>query len=135
MLIARQNLDLILKAHDRAFETSIQALGDARDLVVAAKQCEIDRLQARVDALEKALAYERARADALVDRLLVRDAKVAAVALAAVAAATEKDLAMGKTRNAIQEVFDKLADLGEPPAPGEPRAFDFAGGGEGVAGV
>lgn len=132
MIITRATLDLIIAARDMAFQTAVKALGESRELVVAAKQCEIDSLKSRVESLEAALKYERARADALVDRLLVRDAKVAAVAPAAVAAATEKDLAEGKKRAVLTEIFDKLAETGQEPPPGEPRAFEFAGGGQAV---
>lgn len=113
----------------------VSTLVEARDLVVAAKQAEIDGLMKRVAQLEKDWAYERSRADALVDRLLVRDARVAAVAPAAVAAAVEHDLLEGRKRGALQEIFDDVARVGEDPPPAEARAFDFAGGGKGVKGV
>lgn len=133
MIIARSSVDLIVKAKDDAFETAVRVLGESRELVVAAKQCEIDALKAQLSTAEAALKYERARADALVDRLLVRDAKVAAVAPAAVAAAVESDIALGKKRDEVQKIFDNLATVGAEPPPGEPRAFTFAGGGKGVS--
>lgn len=133
MLLSRASVDLIVAAKDAAFETAVRVLGESRELVLAAKQCEVDALKAALSTAEAALKYERSRADALVDRLLVRDAKVAAVAPAAVAAATEHDVLEGKKRAVISEIFDHLAETGAEPPAGEPRAFDFAGGGRGVS--
>lgn len=130
--IARAAVDLILEAHTNSFTTAVKALGESRELVVAAMQNEIDSLKSRIELLEQDLSYERKRADTLVDRLLVRDARVAAVAPAAIAAATEHDILEGKKRPEILKIFDEVAQVGEGANPHEPRGFDFAGGGKGV---
>ena len=133
MFFSRKTLDLVVEARDRAFEAAVKVLGEARDLIVAAKQAEIDSLRDRVSRLEDDVRYERARADALVDRLLVRDAKVAAVAPAAIAAAAEMDVENAKKRDVIQQAFDQLTETaGDIPAPTELRAHEFAGGGRAV---
>lgn len=134
MLISRTALDLIVAAKDAAFRASVEATAQARDVLLAAKQAEIDFLKSHITKLERAIQYEKTRADALVDRLLVRDAKVAAVAPVAVAAAVEKDTKTAQRRDEVQRVFDEVASVGaDPTPPAEPRAFDFAGGGRGVA--
>lgn len=133
MLYWRSTLNLVVEARDQAFQVTVKALGEVRELVVAAKQAEIDALRAQISRLEKDLAYEKSRGDALVDRLLVRDAHVAAVAPVAVAAAAERDVETAKKRSQVQAVFDELATIGDlPPARPEARAFEFPGGGRSV---
>lgn len=134
MFISRTALNLIVASKDEAFRSAVDATAQARELVLAAKQAEIDFLKSHIAKLERAVQYEKTRADTLVDRLLVRDAKVAAVAPAAVAAAVEKDVKTAARRDEVQRVFDEVASVGaDPVPPAEPRAFDFAGGGRGVA--
>lgn len=117
MFLSQRFFDLLIKAKDESLSLSL-----------ASKQNEIVLLKQLVDRLEGEIKYERARADSLVDRLLLRDARVAAVAPAAIAAAAERDkVAVEK----LKETFAGLAEVGEMPdpgAPGEPRAVEVAGG-------
>lgn len=117
MFLTHRTHDLIVKAKDESFSLSL-----------ASKQNEVVMLKSLIERLTEEVKYERARADSLVDRLLLRDAKVAAVAPAAIAAAAERDkVAVEK----LKETFAGLAEVGEMPdpgAPGEPRAVEVAGG-------
>lgn len=114
MFITNRILDLIVKTKDESY-----------GIALGAKQNEIVALTARIEVLAEEVRYERARADGLVDRLLMRDAKVAAVAPAAIAAAAERDKVAVKK---LEETFAGLAEVGEIPESREPRAFDVAGG-------
>ena len=117
---------MFLSAH--VFDLLVKAKDDSFAIAIGAKENEIASLRERIETLTEEVSYERHRADGLVDRLLMRDAKVAAVAPAAVAAAAERDkVAVAR----LKETFAGLAEVGEmpsPDAPGEPRAFDVAGG-------
>lgn len=117
MFLTHRTHDLIVKAMNESFGLSISS-----------KHNEIVSLNKLIDRLTEEVKYERARADSLVDRLLLRDAKVAAVAPAAIAAAAERDKV---TVEKLKETFAGLAEVGEMPdpgAPGEPRAVEVAGG-------
>ena len=114
MFITNRMLDLIVKTKDESFGLSLSSAHN-----------EITLLNRLVDRLDGEVKYERARADALVDRLLMRDARVAAVAPAAVAAAAERDKVV---TDRFREAFEGLNDVGEAPVASEPRAFDIAGG-------
>lgn len=114
MFLTRGTFDLIVKTKDESYA-----------IALGAKQNEIIALNARLEVLAEEVHYERHRADGLVDRLLMRDAKVAAVAPAAVAAAAERDKVAVER---LKETFAGLAEVGEIPEPKEPRAFDVAGG-------
>src|ERR1035437_3306001 len=109
MFVTDRVLDIILKAKEDSFEISITALDVAHTLAVASLQNEIIGLKRTATLLEEKLKYERARADGLVDRLLVRDARVAAVAPSAVAAAVHKDAEGAKKLAAI---FDEMNSVG-----------------------
>lgn len=119
MFITRSILDLVVRTKDECFA-----------IAIGAKENEVIQLRQINTGLSEALRYERARADALVDRLLTRDAKVSAVAPHAIAAAVERDEVAVK---ALKEAFSGLAEVGEIPEAKEARAFDFAGGGSAVA--
>lgn len=119
MFITDRVLDLIVKTKDSCFE-----------IALGAKENEIRYLKNTLEKLEEELSYERHRADALCDRLLVRDARVASVSPAAVELAKHKDEVAVK---ALRETFEGLNDVGEIPPPTESRAFSFAGGGSAVA--
>jgi hypothetical protein len=114
MFITDRVLDIILKAKDQAHA-----------LAVASLQNEIIGLKRTATLLEEKLKYESARADGLVDRLLVRDARVAAVAPSAVAAAVHKDAESVKV---LSKIFDEINLTGVDLPPSEQRAVDVAGG-------
>lgn len=114
MFVTDRVLDIILKAKD-----------DAHNLSVACLQNEIAALAKHSASLEAQLKYERARADGLVDRLLVRDARVAAVAPSAIAAAVHKDAEAAKV---IAKIFDELNSAGVEFPSSEQRSFEMAGG-------
>ena len=117
MFLTHRTHALIVKAMNESFGLSLQS-----------KHNEVVMFAALAERLTEEVKYERARADSLVDRLLLRDAKVAAVAPAAIAAAAERDQV---TVEKLKETFAGLAEVGEMPdpgAPGEPRAVEVAGG-------
>ena len=114
MFITDRVLDIILKAKD-----------DAHALAVASLQNEIIGLKRTANILEEKLRYESARADGLVDRLLVRDARVAAVAPSAVAAAVHKDAEGAKV---LRKIFDEMNSAGVDFPPQDSRSFEVAGG-------
>lgn len=117
MFITDRVLNIILKAKDEAFA-----------LAIAAKDHEIEVFKAANSRLIEELNYERAKADGLVDRLLVRDAKVAAVAPAAIEAGKLKDAVAVQRFKEVEKLFDSLGDIGgEVPAP-DARTFTIAGG-------
>ena len=123
MFFSRYSLDVIVKTKDEALV-----------IIVAAKQSEINSAHDEIDRLREELEYERHRADALVDRLLVRDARVAAVAPAALAAAAQMDKETLARAKAVADVMNEPAGAIPSefnPAAG-PRAFEFAGRGRGV---
>ena len=110
---------------DRVLDIILKAKTEAHALAVASLQNEIIGLKRTANILEEKLRYESARADGLVDRLLVRDARVAAVAPSAVAAAVHKDAEAAKV---IAKIFDELNSAGQEfPGP-EQRSFEIAGG-------
>ena len=82
MFVTDRVLDIILKSKDESYLLAVSAKDASHALAVASLQNEILGLKRTATILEEQLRYERARADGLVDRLLVRDARVAAVACA-----------------------------------------------------
>lgn len=118
-------LDLIVKTKDDAHALVVDALRSAHSVALGAQANEILALKKTVEDLAAQLKYERARGDGLVDRLLVRDAKVAAVSPAAVAVAEYKDANAAKK---LQEIFDSVNAMGAEVPVTEHRAFDMAGG-------
>ena len=125
MFVTDRVLDIILKAKDESYLLAVSAKDASHALAVASLQNEILGLKRTATILEEQLRYERARADGLVDRLLVRDARVAAVAPSAVAAAVHKDAEAVKKLTAI---FDEINMTGVDFPAKEQRAFDMAGG-------
>ena len=121
MFVTDRVLDIILKAKD----DTLVAHTDAHALAVASLQNEIIGLKRTATILEEKLKYESARADGLVDRLLVRDARVAAVAPTAVAAATYRD---EKAAEQLKKVFDEINSAGVDFPVKEQRSFEIAGG-------
>ena len=110
---------------EKVFNLLMTAKDDSYKLALGAKEVEIDVLMRTISDLSEQLKYEKARSDGLVDRLLVRDARVAAVAPSAVAAAQYKDAEAVKK---LTEIFSSMNEMGvEVPAP-EQRTFEIAGG-------
>lgn len=110
---------------NRVFDILINALDASHRIAIGAKECEIEVLTRTISDLAEQLKYEKARADGLVDRLLVRDARVAAVAPSAVAAAAYKD---GEAVKKLTEIFSSMNEMGaDIPAP-QQRTFEMAGG-------
>ena len=125
MFITDRVLDIILKAKDESYLLAVSAKDASHALAVASLQNEIIGLRRAATLLEEKLKYESARADGLVDRLLVRDARVAAVAPSAVAAAVYKD---EKAAEQLKKIFDEINMVGVDFPAKEQRAFDMAGG-------
>lgn len=125
MFVTDRVLDIILKAKDESYLLAISAKDASHALAVASLQNEIAGLRRTATLLEEKLKYESARADGLVDRLLVRDAHVAAVAPTAVAAAAYKD---EKAVEKLKEIFDEMNSAGVDFPEKDQRAFEMAGG-------
>lgn len=136
MFVTDRVLDIILKAKDEAHSLAYRSVAESCELVVSAErnahtiavaslQNEINGLRRTATLLEEKLKYESARADGLVDRLLVRDANVAAVAPSAIATAVHKDAEAVKK---ITAIFDEMNAAGVDFPEKEQRAFDVAGG-------
>lgn len=106
------------------------------DALRQAHTTEVVVLRSRIHELEEQVKYERAKADSLYDRLLIRDAKVAPVQAVALAAATAE--AKDPKKNITEElsrVFDQLASVGEAPdEQQQAEAHTFAGGGVAISG-
>lgn len=110
---------------NQAFNLLVAAKDDSFRIALGAKECEIEVLTRTISDLAEQLKYERARADSLVDRLLVRDARVAAVAPVAIDIAKHKDSEAVKK---LTEIFSSMNEMGaDVPAP-QQRAFGIAGG-------
>lgn len=125
MFITQKILDLVVKTKDESFALSINAVDIAHRLAVGAQANEIVALKNTVDDLRGQLKYERARGDGLVDRLLVRDARVAAVAPAAVAAAVYKD---EQAAQKLKVIFDEINSAGVDFPSHDNRVVEMAGG-------
>lgn len=109
---------------------ALDAMQTGYETGMEAKCSEVGMLRGELEkALEQA-RYERQRADALVDRLLERDARVAAVAPEARALADAKTVQSVKT---VEKLFDEINLAGEdlPDRIAEPQITEFAGGGKG----
>lgn len=130
MLMSARVFDIVVKTKDDAYALALAAFNDSHALAISAKENEIRYLKEINNSLSDALKYERAKSDGLVDRLLVRDARVAAVSPAAVEIAKHKDVEAVKK---LTEIFDQMNEMGDVPAPKETRAFEFPGGGSAVA--
>lgn len=139
MFITERVLDIVVTTKDQAFNATTTANGNAyalalsafngaHDLAISSKESEIRSLRAQVEDLTGQLKFEKARGDALVDRLLQKEAHVAAVApLAAHVAKHQDDEAVKR----LKVVFDQMGDMGDIPPPremAEGRAFSMAGG-------
>ena len=125
-LSAKATIDILISTKDEAFRVSLGAIGQAHEQVLEAKQIEVEALKRMLADLGEQIRYERARADSLVDRLLVRDAHVAAVSPVAIAAAKMRD---EETVKRLRETFEQMNDVGVAPASvAEARAFELAGG-------
>lgn len=131
MFISERVFDVVVKTKDDAFAVALSAFYESHKIALGAKEVEIEALKRTIDDLVAQLAYERAKSDGLVDRLLVRDAKVAAVSPVAIEIAKHKDKEAVKK---LAEIFDNLNDIAAdpPPAPQGNRAFEFSGGGSAV---
>jgi len=110
-----------------SYQIALGAMREAYEVVLSAKQAEADMLRRQIADLMSREKYLQAKADNLVDRLLVRDAKVAAVAPMAIEVAKARD---EETVKRLRETFEQLNDVGITPASAvkEPRAFELAGG-------
>lgn len=125
MFLTGKILDLVVKTKDDAYALALSAFNESHQIAIGAKENEIRYLKTTLEEVRKKLDYERAKSDGLVDRLLVRDAQVAAVSPAAVELAKHKDVEAIKV---LRDTFAGLNDIGEISAPKEPRAFELAGG-------
>lgn len=114
MFITNRILDLVVTTKD-----------DCYAIALGAKENEIRYLKDSIEELSAQLKYERSRADGLVDRLLVRDARVAAVSPAAIEIAKHKD---EQAVSKLKAIFDDMNAMGADIPSKDTRAFDLAGG-------
>jgi hypothetical protein len=127
-------LEKLLGSMEEGRNCLVSEMRARNDEIIEAKNVEIRFLMEKVRALEKAAAYERERADQLVDRLLVKDAKVAPIASmsqAAVQSASELDR---KKMEEMEGVFNSINDVGEDEGGAEPAKTMFTHGGSIVRG-
>ena len=129
MFITARVFDIVVKTKDDSYALALSAFNESHVLALAAKENEILYLKNDLEDLKTQLKYEKARADNLVDRLLIKEAKVAAVSPMALEAAKEKDEHAVKN---LKIIFDQLNDVAAEIPAKETRAFDFAGGGSAV---
>lgn len=119
------------------FKYALEAQKQLTAALLETKAVEAALLRSRIQELEQLVKYERAKADGLYDRLLIRDAKVAPVQAVALAQATAE--AKDPKKNITEElsrVFDQLAGVGESDEPPHiPMEVNtFAGGGSAISG-
>jgi len=126
MFLTERILNLVVKAKDDAYAISLSAFDAAHGISMGAKEVEIEALTRVIADLAEQLKYERARADGLVDRLLVRDAKVASVSPSAIELAKYKDTQAVKK---LGEIFESINEMGAEVPIKETGVFEFAGGG------
>ena len=126
MFLTQRILGLVAQTKDDAYAVALAALHQARELAVSAKQAEIARLDAQISDLKEELRYEKKRGDTLVDRLLQKEARIAAVAPVAEHVVKHQDAEAVKR---LKVVFDEInsMDAHIPPV-SEGRAFEMAGG-------
>lgn len=129
MLMTARVFDIVVKTKDDAYALALSAFNDSHALALSAVQNEIRYLKNDLENVKTQLKYEKARADNLVDRLLIKEAKVAAVSPMAIEAAKMHDEQAVKK---LREVFDQLNDVAAEIPAKETRAFEFAGGGSAV---
>lgn len=126
MFITNKILDIVVSTKDQSYALALSAFNSAHDLAMGAAQSEIRALKLQVEDLVGQLKYERARADRLVDRLLERDARVAAVAPMAEHVAKHQDAEAVKV---LDKIFHSINEVGQDVnIPTEGRAFEMAGG-------
>lgn len=130
MFMTSRVFGIVVKTKDDAYALALSAFDASHQLAIAAKENEIAALRKEVSGLAEQLRYERTKSDGLVDRLLVRDARVAAVAPAAVELAKHKDAEAVKK---LSEIFDQMNEMGAEIPAKDTRAFEFAGGGAAVS--
>jgi cell division septum initiation protein DivIVA len=125
MFVTYRILEMIASTKDNAHALSLSAFHDAHNLAIGAKNNEIAALQQRIDELNQQLSYEKKRGDQLVDRLLQKEAHVAAVAPMAEHLVKHQDEEMVKK---LKVVFDEINSVGQEVPTPEPRVFEMAGG-------
>lgn len=122
---------LLASKSEENFKFAVDSQKQLTAAMLETKQTELGLLRDRIKELESQVKYERAKADSLYDRLLIRDAKVAPVQAVAQAQAHAEALdPRKKVTEELSRVFDQLASVGEADDDG-PRAelHTFAGGG------
>jgi len=122
---------LIATKSEENFKFALASQKELTAALLETKGTEVILLRSRINELEQAVKYERAKADSLYDRLLIRDAKVAPVASVAVAlAAAEAANPRKSMTEELSRVFDQLASVGEESGEAQPvQMHTFAGGG------
>lgn len=130
MFAPRWLIERLLDIHRNLADKTVAAYAEAFNVSLSAKQDEVAILKRQIADIEEQVRYQTARADALVDRLLLRDAKVYPVQpIAAEQAKKQQEAAI----KALSEIGDQLAQVGEDePGTLEPREHVFAGGASGI---
>jgi len=125
MFVTDRILDMIATTKDNSYALALSAFHDAHNLAIGAKGNEIISLQQRINELKEQLSYEKKRGDHLVDRLLQKEAHVAAVAPMAEHLVKHQDEEMVKK---LKVVFDEINSVGQEVPTPESRVFEMAGG-------
>lgn len=131
MFAPRWLLDKLIETQKELTEQALSSYIESFKLALSAKETEVAFLKRQIADLQQSIRYESKRADALVDRLLIRDAKVFPVQpLAEEQAKKEQEAVFAK----LQEVMDEVNMTGEdvPEIPAAPQQTTFAGGAEGI---
>lgn len=131
MIVANWIVEKLIDAKDEAHLQAVTVILDAQKVQLASRDREIAFLNQHIADLKQYGQYEKARADAAIDRLLVRDAKVFPVAPAATAAmeAAKKESQILKSK--VETIFESINGAGEDGlSDDQPTKITFPGGGQ-----
>ena len=129
--IPKNFLDRMLCASDRGYEVAVAALKEAHQIALQALSTENIVLRKIVHDQHEELNLEKARNQALVDRLLVRDAKVFPVQPIAQEAVKAMEADRVRITKVLDDVFAQTNTVGEdiPEKPQGAAEVNFGGGG------
>lgn len=124
-------IEKLLAAEHKAQEYIVKYSDLRLSQILEAKQNEVDFLNKQIVELTEQVAYQRERADQLVDRLLMRDGHVAPVTpMATQAIKTQVDKEKDRSK-IVDEILESVNSVGEDlDNMPQPIKVVFAGGGE-----
>lgn len=124
-------LDCLIESGRYGNKVAVEAIREGHKVALSAIATENAFLRAEVASLKHDLAIETARSQALVDRLLVRDAKIYPVQPIATEAVKAAQAEKDKIGKEISKVFDQMSSVGEdaPEVAQSSQQVDFDGGG------